>query len=81
MGDSSYPQFCVTGRRLDQRLAELGATRFAPLGEADVELGVVATPWAKQALEHARESLKQSGPPARVTAPVAFDVLAAVHRV
>ncbi|MEP6899761.1 MAG: assimilatory sulfite reductase (NADPH) flavoprotein subunit [Rhodanobacter sp.] len=68
LGDSSYPQFCVIGRQLDQRLAELGGTRFAPLGEADVEVEAVATPWAEHALEQARELLKQPGQPARVVA-------------
>lgn len=67
LGDSSYPQFCVIGRQLDARLAELGGTRFAALGEADVEVEAVATPWAEQALEQARELLKQAGVSTRVT--------------
>ena len=67
LGDSSYPQFCTIGRRLDARLAELGATRFSAFGEADVEIEAVATPWTEQALDRVRELLKQAGPPARVT--------------
>ena len=67
LGDSSYPQFCTIGRRLDARLAELGATRFSAFGEADVEIEAVATPWTEQALDRVRELLKQVGPPARVT--------------
>jgi sulfite reductase (NADPH) flavoprotein alpha-component len=66
LGDSSYPQFCAIGRQLDERLAELGATRFAPLGEADVDIDEVAVPWSGKALEQARETLGQAGPvPAR----------------
>jgi sulfite reductase (NADPH) flavoprotein alpha-component len=57
LGDSSYPQFCAIGRRLDERLAELGAVRFAPLGEADVDIDAVAAPWSTLALEQAREAL------------------------
>ena len=67
LGDSSYPQFCTIGRRLDARLAELGATRFCAFGEADVEIEAVATPWTEQALDRVRELLKQVGPPARAT--------------
>ncbi|MGN2250501.1 assimilatory sulfite reductase (NADPH) flavoprotein subunit [Frateuria sp. GZRe14] len=57
LGDSSYPQFCAIGRQLDARLAELGASRLAPLGEADVDIDQVAIPWSAKALEQAREAL------------------------
>lgn len=67
LGDSSYPQFCTIGRRLDARLAELGATRFSAFGEADVEIEAVATPWTERVLDRACELLKQVGPPPRVT--------------
>ncbi len=71
LGDSSYPQFCVIGARLDARLAELGATRLFARGEADLDIATVATPWTKQALDHARDVLKTdthaSAPLATVT--------------
>jgi len=67
LGDSSYPQFCAIGRQLDARLAELGGTRFAPLGEADVDVEAFAKPWLVQTLEQARELLKTAAPSARVT--------------
>jgi sulfite reductase (NADPH) flavoprotein alpha-component len=53
LGDSSYPQFCVIGRQLDARLAELGASRFAALGEADVEAEAIAEPWPRVTPLHA----------------------------
>ncbi|MCX7515228.1 assimilatory sulfite reductase (NADPH) flavoprotein subunit [Frateuria sp. STR12] len=62
LGDSSYPQFCAIGRQLDERLAELGATRFAPLGEADVDIDASAAPWSVGALEQARQSLGTATP-------------------
>lgn len=66
LGDSGYPQFCAIGRQLDARLAELGATRFGPLGEADVDLETVATPWLETALAQARKALKTASPTPRV---------------
>ncbi|HET7222890.1 MAG TPA: assimilatory sulfite reductase (NADPH) flavoprotein subunit [Rhodanobacteraceae bacterium] len=58
LGDSSYPQFCVVGRKLDARLAELGARRLFAFGDADLDIDTVADPWTQQALVHAREVLK-----------------------
>ncbi|WP_426702849.1 assimilatory sulfite reductase (NADPH) flavoprotein subunit [Rhodanobacter sp. Col0626] len=66
LGDSSYPQFCEIGRQLDARLAELGGSRFAELGEADVEVELVAEPWSERAFDQVGELLKQAGSPARV---------------
>ena len=58
LGDSSYPQFCAIGAKIDARLAELGATRLFARGDADLDIATIAAPWAKQAQEHARETLK-----------------------
>ncbi|WP_242110890.1 assimilatory sulfite reductase (NADPH) flavoprotein subunit [Luteimonas aquatica] len=57
LGDSSYPQFCAIGQRLDARLAELGAQRLLPRGDADLDVDTVAAPWRAQALAAAREAL------------------------
>lgn len=62
LGDTSYPQFCAIGRQLDERLAELGATRFAALGEADVDVDAVAAPWSDSALEQAKQVLGATQP-------------------
>jgi sulfite reductase (NADPH) flavoprotein alpha-component len=56
LGDSSYPLFNAIGRRLDERLAELGAQRLFDRGEADLDIETVAVPWSKRALDSARES-------------------------
>ncbi|QDH69363.1 assimilatory sulfite reductase (NADPH) flavoprotein subunit [Lysobacter alkalisoli] len=54
LGDSSYPQFCEIGRVLDERLAELGATRLFERGEADLDIDSVAAPWLQRAVEEAK---------------------------
>ncbi|MDE1894784.1 MAG: assimilatory sulfite reductase (NADPH) flavoprotein subunit [Pseudomonadota bacterium] len=68
LGDSSYPKYCAVSRVLDARLAELGATRFAELGEADVDFEQVSTRWAEHAVETAREALGASAAPAHAVA-------------
>lgn len=67
LGDSSYPQFCAIGRRLDERLAELGARRWFARGDADLDIDSVATPWLANALAAAKEALKPQAPRATVT--------------
>lgn len=69
LGDSSYPQFCAIGTRLDVRLAELGARRLQPVAAADLDIETVATPWQVHALHDAREHLSQSAPAVSVTSP------------
>jgi len=58
LGDSSYPQFCAVARKLDERLAELGAARLITRGEADLDIESVAAPWTQRALEEAKGALK-----------------------
>jgi len=67
LGDSSYLQFCVTGRKLDARLAELGAKRLLDFAEADVDIDTVAGPWTQSALLRARERLEAPAPANNVT--------------
>ncbi|MFC5569684.1 assimilatory sulfite reductase (NADPH) flavoprotein subunit [Lysobacter yangpyeongensis] len=62
LGDSSYPQFCAIGRRLDERLSELGAKRWFARGEADLDIDTVATPWLANALAAAKEAFKPQTP-------------------
>lgn len=67
LGDSSYPLFCEIGKRLDARLAELGATRLLDRADADIDVERVAKPWAEKALQGVREQLKSHAPLATVT--------------
>ncbi|WP_369943509.1 assimilatory sulfite reductase (NADPH) flavoprotein subunit [Xanthomonas medicagonis] len=70
LGDSSYADFCGIGKRIDARLAELGAQRLLPLGEADLDIDSVAAPWRAQALAQAREVLKNPATPSATVAPL-----------
>ena len=45
LGDRAYAQFCETGRRIDARFAELGATRLAPMEECDLDFEAPAKAW------------------------------------
>lgn len=81
LGDSSYPKFCETGRQIDARLAELGATRLHALGEADVDIEAVATPWRAHAVE-ALKALSAEfapAPPSAAVIPLRPAVAAALH--
>ncbi len=50
LGDSSYVNFCQTGREVDARLVELGAERFAPLVECDLDYDDMASAWSESVL-------------------------------
>lgn len=68
LGDSSYPQFCVVGRQLDERLAELGGKRLLARADADLDLETIAGPWLVQALASAKTAAGPQSPLATVTA-------------
>jgi sulfite reductase (NADPH) flavoprotein alpha-component len=51
LGDSTYEFYCGAGKRLDARLAELGATRLAERIECDVDQLGAGKDWAFRLLE------------------------------
>ncbi|MDH3615921.1 MAG: assimilatory sulfite reductase (NADPH) flavoprotein subunit [Gammaproteobacteria bacterium] len=46
LGDSTYVNFCQTGRELDARLEELGANRVLPIVECDLDYDEAASSWS-----------------------------------
>ena len=50
LGDRAYAQYCEIGRRIDERLAALGATRIVDRIECDVDFEASAGAWIDAAL-------------------------------
>ena len=53
LGDSSYADFCEIGHRLDLRLAELGAQRFAERVDCDLNYKPASEKWTLELLQKA----------------------------
>ena len=66
LGDTSYPRYCEIGRRVDERLAELGARRLSRRTDCDVDFEAPAAAWSARAVE-----LLQQVQPATVVERVA----------
>ncbi len=50
LGDRAYVNFCETGRRIDERLAELGAKRIAARVDCDLDFAAPARAWTEAVL-------------------------------
>ncbi len=57
LGDSSYVQFCRTGREFDARLAALGAERFEALVECDLDFDTPSAAWSTRIVEQLAQYL------------------------
>lgn len=64
LGDSSYVNFCETGREFDRRLAELGAKRFHDLVECDLDYEERSRSWAAAVNAALPNLLEQDAPAA-----------------
>ncbi len=69
LGDSSYPQFCRTGRDFDARLEALGARRAAPRVDCDVDFAQSAPAGIDAALAALAPALDRAGEQQAAAAP------------
>jgi sulfite reductase (NADPH) flavoprotein alpha-component len=60
LGDRAYAQFCEVGRRFDERLAALGATRVAPRLDCDLDYEAPANDWIGHALAEIKQQAEGS---------------------
>ena len=62
LGDSTYEHYCLAGRRVDERLASLGAQRLADPVECDVDYEDAAAAWIASVVDGLAPS--ENAPPA-----------------
>lgn len=61
LGDRAYVNFCQTGHIIDERLVALGARRFAPLVECDVDFAASAGAWITSTLDVLQKETADEG--------------------
>ena len=65
LGDTNYEQFCAAGKKIDARLATLGAKRVHPLVDCDLDYEAKAKGWSESALTALAPSPNGSVAPAQ----------------
>ncbi len=74
LGDSSYLNYCQTGRELDSRLKELGAEQILPIVECDLDYEDPASRWSQDLIKSLPDELASAAEVSRLHAvkPVAL---------
>lgn len=80
LGDSSYAQFCATGREFDERLAALGASRMVDRVDCDLDFEDAADKWGGEALDRAAEIVVTEAAPRVPSLRAVTTPLYAAHR-
>lgn len=75
LGDTSYENFCQSGKDFDAKLAELGAERLVERVDADVEYQDLATAWRKQVVTELKDRAPTESVAPGVLAGGAVDLL------
>ncbi|MCJ7841199.1 assimilatory sulfite reductase (NADPH) flavoprotein subunit [Lederbergia sp. NSJ-179] len=60
LGDSSYEFFCETGKKMDQRLEELGGKRICPRVDCDLDFDEPAAEWFDSVTNQLNELLLEN---------------------
>ncbi len=60
LGDKTYKHYCKTGKDIDKRLEELGATRFAERIDCDTDFEKDSSKWILDNLQKQKETLGPS---------------------
>jgi sulfite reductase (NADPH) flavoprotein alpha-component len=70
LGDSTYEQYCEAGKRIDARLADLGAERLAERVDCDIDYDDPAAAWSESLLDRLLAEVADAAVPVAATARV-----------
>ena len=69
LGDSTYEKYCEAGKRIDNRLEELGATRLSPRVNCDIDYDDPAAGWSEVVVQLLAADQAASSPQKVAAAP------------
>jgi len=78
LGDSTYEKYCEAGKRIDNRLEELGASRLSPRIDCDIDFDDPAAGWSEVVVQLLAADQAASSPQKVAAAPRA-DLTSSAH--